>query len=61
MVSGAFFVSELPVLRPPTAQFWLFWVMPLLGAVLAGLAYPVLAEAPRETIALDIAQRAVAP
>jgi aquaporin Z len=43
------------------AQLWLFWVMPLLGAVLAGLAYPVLAEAPTETVVRDIPQRAVAP
>ncbi|MCM3905484.1 MAG: aquaporin Z [Pyrinomonadaceae bacterium] len=27
-------------------QMWLFWVAPLLGAILAGLLYPVLARAP---------------
>jgi aquaporin Z len=28
------------------AQLWLFWVAPLVGAWLAGLAYPALAEQP---------------
>jgi aquaporin Z len=29
-------------------QLWLFWVAPIVGAVLAGLAYPVLAGKPAE-------------
>jgi len=26
------------------AQLWLFWVLPMLGAVAAGLIYPAIAE-----------------
>jgi aquaporin Z len=30
-------------------QLWLFWVAPIVGAVLAGLAYPVVAGEPEQT------------
>jgi aquaporin Z len=26
------------------AQLWLFWVAPIIGAALAGIAYPMIAE-----------------
>jgi aquaporin Z len=29
-------------------QLWLFWLAPLIGAVLAGAIYPLIARAPRE-------------
>lgn len=43
------------------AQLWLFWLMPLLGAVLAGLVYPALAEEPKPSMAPEVARPAVAP
>jgi aquaporin Z len=32
-------------------QLWLFWAAPMLGAALAGLAYPLLAAAPAASAA----------
>jgi aquaporin Z len=42
------------------SQLWLFWVVPLVGAALAGLAYPVLASRP-VTAAETAAQVGVRP
>jgi aquaporin Z len=41
-------------------QLWLFWVAPLAGAVLAGVAYPALAGTPAEEIAKPAAAAAAA-
>jgi aquaporin Z len=31
-------------------QLWLFWVAPIVGAALAGIAYPMLAEEPAPAV-----------
>lgn len=41
------------------AQLWLFWVMPLLGAAVAGVLYPALAEE-KEAVPLPAPRRAAA-
>jgi aquaporin Z len=42
------------------SQLWMFWLVPLVGAALAGLAYPVLASRP-VTTAPSAAQVGVRP
>jgi aquaporin Z len=41
------------------AQLWLFWVMPLVGAVLAGVLYPALAEETKASVPVPEARPAV--
>src|SRR5947207_4303273 len=39
-------------------QLWLFWVAPAAGALLAGVVYPVIAEAPRIALAATASRQA---